>query len=267
MRFHYVSDIHLEMENEKNRPEFSKLIGCSGGENLVLAGDIGQVGVGRFEEFIEWCCERWNRVFYVTGNHEYYLGLHSKMTMQDIDTAIENQTKKTTNFFYLRGTECIDIPNTDISVVGCTLWTEIPDELLSESKFTMNDYNYILIDETRSLLPLDSRALHRNQRCLLEKQIRAAVARDRRVVVVTHHMPSYELIGKQWKGCKMNCCFASNCDDLIGIKGVIAWFYGHTHMRGSKKIGGVDCLVNAIGYPGNERSRWGEAREVFWDST
>jgi hypothetical protein len=169
------------------------------------------------------------------------------------------------NLHWLRGGEIIDIPHTDLSVVGCTLWTEIPDDRLIEARSNMNDYNLIRWENgTRLMLPEDSRALHRIQRENLKSCIRNATGRERRVIVVTHHMPSYSLIAPQWRGSSINCCFASDCDDLIKEKGVVAWFYGHTHMRRKLRIDNCDCMVNAVGYPGTEQRRLGTLREQVW---
>lgn len=273
MLFHYISDIHLEMERDVSNGgdciSFSNIVGADGGDYIILAGDIGQIYVGRFQQFLQWCCMGWKRVFYVTGNHEYYVSHRMGWDFAQVEKEMENMFRsdpELSNLHWLRGGEVIDIPDTDLSVVGCTLWTEIPDDRLIEARACMNDYNLIHLIGARLMRPVDSRAMHRLQKRILQSCIRDATSRGRRVIVITHHMPSYSLIAPKWRGSSINCCFASDCDNLIKEKGVVAWFYGHTHMRGKVSIGQCECMVNAVGYPGTERWHLGSLREHVWSA-
>ena len=46
-------------------------------------------------------------------------------------------------------------------------------------------------------------------------------------VVITHHMPSYKLVGNKYSGNPMNSFYASNLDELV--KKADIWCCGHSH--------------------------------------
>jgi predicted phosphodiesterase len=69
--FQYISDIHLEFYDEDSR-DFTKILEPGIAPFLILAGDIGDPGSNIFKEFIDWCRQKWQHVYYVAGNHEYF---------------------------------------------------------------------------------------------------------------------------------------------------------------------------------------------------
>lgn len=74
------------------------------------------------------------------------------------------------------------------------------------------------------------------------------------VVVVTHHLPTFKAIAKEYEGDSLlNTAFASkDCEDLLQCDVVRAWVCGHTHTRLEGVKGKVYC--NAVGYPGERGS-------------
>ena len=81
MKINLASDLHLE---------FAPMT-LPGGDVLILAGDIAEAkrilhdyhstrvepytpGELRYYDFFEYECAKYNRVFYVMGNHEHYHG-------------------------------------------------------------------------------------------------------------------------------------------------------------------------------------------------
>jgi hypothetical protein len=70
------------------------------------------------------------------------------------------------------------------------------------------------------------------------------------VIVITHYLPSFDLIADKYKTHEaLNTFFASCSDDLFAPT-IRAWVYGHTHTGGAKELYGVKCVCNPIGYPG-----------------
>jgi hypothetical protein len=72
MEFQYVSDIHLEFRDKpKKMPKIKSVA-----PYLILAGDIGRVHCDHhlniLKIFLVYCVERWRKVIYVPGNHEFY---------------------------------------------------------------------------------------------------------------------------------------------------------------------------------------------------
>lgn len=67
-----------------------------------------------------------------------------------------------------------------------------------------------------------------------------------KLVVLTHHLPSFRLIVPKYKGHFASCCFASHLDHLIKDT-IIMWLYGHYHCVVETNINEVYCGINAIG--------------------
>ena len=63
--FQVYSDIHIELWNK-----FPKIPAKS--KYLILAGDICQLDDPLFYKFLDYCSSKWEKIFYIQGNHEYY---------------------------------------------------------------------------------------------------------------------------------------------------------------------------------------------------
>lgn len=263
----YCSDIHLEFYNHlkfKNHCEiielFESIIKPKAASYLVLAGDIGQPHLPLFSLFFEWCSKNWTNVYYVTGNHEYYSPTNSLKPMDIIENEIANKLSGFDNIHWCSQENNMshDISGTNITIIGATLWTDINNNDFN-AKSIMMDYRrigkYDNVKGVHKIEPKDVSELHKYQRKLLESKIELGAKRGRHMIVVTHHMPSFELIADRFKYSDINHCFASNCDDLIQMPNVIAWIYGHTHDVSERKIGNCICAVNAIGYPGEKKTQ------------
>jgi Icc-related predicted phosphoesterase len=72
------------------------------------------------------------------------------------------------------------------------------------------------------------------------------------LVVITHHLPSRELITDTWKG-HNSFGFTSDFDELFTFEGF--WVFGHTHERQVKNINQIMFVCNPIGYPGEVKSK------------
>jgi predicted phosphodiesterase len=71
---------------------------------------------------------------------------------------------------------------------------------------------------------------------------------EHQLVVVTHHIPSASLVHPKYRMFDSSD-FACECDHLFKSP-VRAWIYGHTHTPSVHVRGGVYCVTNPIGYPG-----------------
>jgi predicted phosphodiesterase len=89
-----ASDLHLEFL--KNDVSFSTLIDPKA-DYLVLAGDIGYHDYNNYHNFLTECGEYFEKVFIITGNHEYY----SKKAMKEIDQKIQDLCNTFDNVFFL----------------------------------------------------------------------------------------------------------------------------------------------------------------------
>jgi hypothetical protein len=79
----------------------------------------------------------------------------------------------------------------------------------------------------------------------LEKTINES---SKELIIITHHMPSYDLITPKYKKNMYNQCFASDCSKLFNNK-IKLWIYGHTHDPNDAIINNIRFVCNPYGYP------------------
>lgn len=68
------------------------------------------------------------------------------------------------------------------------------------------------------------------------------------IVVVTHHLPTLEVVAPQHKNSVLNSAFASEYGDWIAHNRIDAWIYGHSHTNIDTEIGGTRIISNQMGY-------------------
>jgi hypothetical protein len=77
------------------------------------------------------------------------------------------------------------------------------------------------------------------------------IGNNKNVIVLTHHLPSYDLIIDKYKKgiySKYQDRFASDLNHLLQSP-VKYWLCGHSHCNIEKQINDVMCAINAYGYP------------------
>jgi predicted phosphodiesterase len=234
--FQYSSDLHLEFnENENNFEDIIKPTA----DNLILAGDIGYPSQKIYEKFIEYCSKHFKKVIVISGNHEYYGRI-----MEETEKEIREITKKFSNVFYLQN-ECLELPN-NILVIGATLWTDVPANKKADIKLGMSDY-YKIYKNPKELITVEDTCEHHKTSV---NYITNTIAKnlDKKIIVVTHHLPSIKMIDKKFICNSYNSAFYTYLHHLI-TKPVVAWISGHTHVSTTTFINNVFCGVNPKGYP------------------
>ncbi|KAF4552851.1 Hypothetical protein D9617_8g048630 [Elsinoe fawcettii] len=240
-----LSDLHLEHGHQYNTFTFP-----TAAPYLILAGDIGRVfDYGGFLSFLSAQSARYKKVFLVLGNHEFY--------MKDYDWAIE-RAQKLCNEPCLNGRvillhrTCWDDPESDITIVGCTLWSRIPKESYKAVELGISDFTQI-----GSWTVEEHNQLHVEEVSWLREQT-AQAARDgvdhkRRFLVVTHHAPCLSGISKpEHSGSVLSSAFAT---DLLSEEwpGVHTWVFGHTHFNCDFVEDGIRIVANQKGYNTEQR--------------
>lgn len=239
MRIQYVSDLHLEFYDRLPanllKPE---------ADILCIAGDVGFPYSAIYEEFLIRLNEQFKKIFLITGNHEYYNSRGNRHhTMEEIDNRIRQiiTTLKLTNITYLDN-EYEDYEG--YRFVGSTLWSKCEKPVVD---YCVNDFR-VIKEMTVDLY----NELHNVSREFLKSSI--ITESPLPVIVITHHLPSFQLIADEYKDCKgLNKYFASNSDDLF-VPTIKVWIYGHTHI-GSDRVSkiGIRFACNPIGYPGENK--------------
>lgn len=274
----FVSDIHLETRDNTSK-DFIKKILIPFAPYLALCGDIGYPGAQLYEPFLEYCSKNFEHVFYVPGNHEFYntekalkfkkyrneisselqddnlmKGLESKFNCDTRDIRserIRNLCSKYPNIHYL-DKDIYHIPNTDIVVVGCTLWTNVQISRHMLPKF--NDFNKIFEDKDNLLTSETYNKWNLEDMEFLNTIINQLNKDDTvsKIVVLTHHCPTHDIIIDKYKEApyNFNSFFANDdLDHLFGNK-VKVWLCGHTHGCNSINKNSTTIATNTLGYSG-----------------
>ena len=268
MRIQFVSDIHLEIEPIKKLSEFLKPTA----PYLALCGDIcAYYKKERLQTFLQYCSKHWTRVFYIAGNHEYYnlprkhlKDVGGPRRMADVETWLRTECSKFPNVSFLQK-ECVQLPEENCVVVGCTLWTEVSGFATKEAQQLMNDYKLIWINATNPVSVENLNAIHADHFNWLQatiSQIRTMAPRAR-IVVLTHHLPTLQMISPKFFGNPLNSCFASSALERLAMKPQ-AWIFGHSHIRDWKSIADTLCAINSHGYDG-EHAPGGNALNAVLD--
>ncbi len=249
MEIQYSSDLHLEFYDDKSLPYEQFLTPVA--PYLVLAGDIGIPDLKGYGLFLEWCSSRWTKIFVVAGNHEYYTSKTPvKLDLEAKEAKIRSLCESLPNVQFLQ-CDSVLLPEYGIRVLGCTLWSSVPDSVKEKAMMYMNDSRQILVSGTQRFTPWDMTSLHERHRLWLDEEIQKCEQNKERCLVVTHYLPSDSLIAEKYQGHPLNSCFASDCEDLMRPP-VVGWICGHSHTGVQRTIQGVMCVMNPYGYPGED---------------
>jgi predicted phosphodiesterase len=246
VRIQFLSDIHLEMIH---RGPFnpSDFVTPGQAEFLALCGDIGYPEEAILEEFLRFCSRNFRMVFYVPGNHEFYTPSHT-MTIQDKFAKMDALARKFGNILILNQSG-YTVPGTPLRIIGCTLWTDVPEDKRRQAEKYMNDYRIIYKAKGQRVTVDDLNQWHRSDRDWIQSEIRAAQESGLELVVLTHHLPTQRLVHQKYEDHPLNVCFATSLDSMMHFP-VRAWLCGHSHTANEARINGVLCALNPGGYPG-----------------
>ncbi|MEM7774175.1 MAG: metallophosphoesterase [Pseudomonadota bacterium] len=250
MRIHYMSDLHLEFGQHT--------IDLPDGDVLVLAGDItvartldpsktdvrSQRTQTRTRALFDRARRNFDRVLYIAGNHEHYGG--------DIYTTGEILAEHVANG-NVQFCENSAVEINGVTFLCCTLWTDMdrrdPDTLRNVDR-GLTDFFVVSAGKRRfsSQLAAD---IHDQSLQWLRSELAARSGQP--VVVVTHHAPSYRGLAPQFAYSELNGGFASNIEHVTADNpNMVAWIFGHTHVRTRFRIRNTMFRANCAGYPGTD---------------
>lgn len=241
MKIRVISDIHQEFYTPERRYKIEKT--DSDGESmLVLAGDIGKLSKARttIHPFLEDVSKQFKYVFYVGGNHEWYDGdLHRHC----IEFAIEPYKN-------VVRTGIFDLEEENVTFIGDTLWSDFEggaDYSMRYCEMGMNDYR-LIAKSHKPLTPEDVYALHKEQKEYIFKLVEKYSNLGRKIVVVTHHHPSWRSVLPQYASSTINGAFTSDLEDEIKSHSIDYWICGHMHNMIRYKLHGTEIICNPVGY-------------------
>ena len=206
----------------------------------------------------------------IAGNHEFYYDprddrhVHgSEDKAYDLPLArIRNVTTAFDNVKFLEQ-ESFNFPGTSIIILGCVLWSNVPAESETTVERLMNDYACIYDrkrdanDNKENLSTVtvgDLRLKHVQAVAWLLRSIDAYKAEQMsvpnpksRLIVMTHHLPSFKLIDPHYRTSPVNPGCATDLEGTCLQPPVSLWTCGHSHYFKRIRINGVQCIINASG--------------------
>lgn len=228
----YISDIHLEfLHIEAVKSIIRKIIPIA--PIIVLAGDIGNPFSknNHYELFIEEISKKFEKVFLISGNHEYY---HNDI--DNVEERINMIASKYMNVTYLQNSY---EDYNGIRWIGSTLWSRLdnPTKFIND----VSTIHHMTVDRYNTL--------HNTAVKSIEEMIKGS---ELQCIVITHHMPSYQLIDMKYYDDNYNMWFASHMDNIIKDNEgkLLGWFYGHTHTVNNSMINNIPMCCNPVGYKG-----------------
>lgn len=271
MKIQLLSDLHLEFDN-------APTLKLKGGQYLCLAGDVAVAAYLRpnrtdkdakkhrrvCNAFFREECAKYERVFYILGNHEHYRGI--------FDNTLDFMRE------FLEGTnvELLDKQFVDLSdgwqLYGATLWTDFNrDDWFAKhaARDKMSDFH--IINKMRDgpvpvnggartpfigkLSPDDIYLEHGQAREALEVGLYDWERIDRKTIVMSHHAPTSLSVHPKYRGDLLNYAYHSDLSEVIlDHPNIKYWFHGHTHDHFDYEVGNCRVVCNPRGYAGYELS-------------
>ncbi|KAJ4420028.1 hypothetical protein N0V82_004600 [Gnomoniopsis sp. IMI 355080] len=248
-----LSDLHLEISKSYEffdiEPE---------APILAFLGDIGTIEKHKTEclAFFTKQLRQFSAVLFVPGNHEAY---HSSWpvtlaTLREFEEDIRNDSSLG-NFVLLDRTTYL-VPDTDVAILGCSLFSFVPPERKMEVFQKLNDFYLTGKDwdvdahnaaHQRDLAWLNAQVAELEQRIDVDK-----------VMILTHWSPSTDprASDPRHAGSSISSAFSSDLsgEPCFTSNKVKAWAFGHTHyncdflFETQKRRTPLRILTNQRGY-------------------
>lgn len=254
LRVGLASDIHLEfgmldLKNESNV------------DVLVLAGDICLVhALLRHDsdhsmdahKFFSQVSQEFPHIVYVVGNHEHY-----DYDFPSTIPKLKEELAKYENIHILEK-DCFILDDTIF--IGATMWTNMNDYCpisMNSIKNNMNDFICISNSNNIYYSPYGSinyvlrpeDVIEDHELALKYFQTTIDSNKDKKIVIVSHHAPSYLGSPLKYTGdYYFSGGYASDLSEFILNNPIKFWFNGHSHDRFDYMVGDTRVITNPRGY-------------------
>lgn len=258
-RLRYVSDIHLEINHMYDVPNF--IVGIEN-EDLIFCGDttvayildtkktdkISKKLQDSFKNLANQV-KGFRRVFFIMGNHEHYNG-HFQSSKNLIENFLYNECKLSKEQFIVLDNASVELDNNTV-LLGATLWTDMGGGNESSHYFVgrgMNDFRIVSYGSPNTrFTTYDAVLEHKNTLEWMTEQLEKY--KNKRVIVATHHAPSFQSEGRYHSNSMITDGYCSNLTSFIQSHPQITdWIHGHTHVNVEYKIGECRVTSNMRGY-------------------
>ncbi|KAL4764523.1 Ser/Thr protein phosphatase superfamily [Aspergillus foveolatus] len=242
--FQVLSDLHLEVNEQYLSFEIPL---CS--KHLILAGDVGRLmDYDNYLGFLKRQTDQFDLVFLVLGNHEFYTGTFTAGLQKA--RQLEQEPSLNGRLILLHQRR-YDILGSRVTILGCTLWSKVPDDARDIVRSRIQDFKKI-----QGWTVDDHNGSHEVDLAWLLKEIESIQIEDRKqsqkrsILVVTHHAPSLQKTSSpQHANSPWGSAFGTEIlPRLSKSSGVKAWVFGHTHYTTEFKNQGIRVVANQRGY-------------------
>ncbi|RCI14449.1 hypothetical protein L249_6147, partial [Ophiocordyceps polyrhachis-furcata BCC 54312] len=223
IRLQILSDLHLEVGKQ-----YSSFTFPATAPYLLLAGDVGRlIDYSEYLAFLQSLSGRYKTVLLVLGNHEFY-GLDYESGLAQAQRLVREPALADAVVLLHRARW--DDPDSSLTILGCTLWSDISQDRQAIVQARINDFSRISAwtVQKHNQTHADDLAWLRRQVDQLENDTENND--KRRLLVATHHAPCLERTShpdhadNPWVS-----AFATDLLTDRGWDGVEVWVFGHTH--------------------------------------
>ena len=200
MKLQYISDLHENLVNINPIAEY-----------IALIGDVASPFDPNYEKYLQYLSQKFQGVFVVMGNHEYYGSIFNKAEEQ-----MELICNKFSNVFLLNNKSFL---LNGVLIVGSTLWSNINQDSFN----FLNCRELIKMNGRRKMTIQDYIQKHKEAVEFIENEVKKGYP----TIILTHYAPLNEMNGN-----KIHSPYSSGfSSDLsyINNSNIKAWLSGHTH--------------------------------------
>lgn len=220
-----ISDIHLERFNNDSLPDLKQILSCKS-QYLAVVGDICKLYQWpKVVWFFDFCSKHYKRVFYVLGNHEFYINNRyaefNINTIEDLKYKVILITKLYPNVHILDNSAVVIDNNI---FFGTTLWSKIynqPNDKLITYKMRYTQYKCGIKVKTWN-------KMHYEACDALSDAIEYAKIYKLNLYVLSHYAPTYyNTIDPKYMHDSINYLYCTELSVLFSSN-IKCWIFGHT---------------------------------------
>jgi predicted phosphohydrolase len=235
LKIQYASDLHLEF------PRNSKFIKENPlqpvGDILVLSGDIVPFAVmDKFDDFFSYLADHFQHTYWLPGNHEYYhFDIADKCGV--LNERIRNNVTLVNN---------TSVVQNEVNILFSTLWSNISIANQWQIERNLNDFHQIKHNGSH-FTSEHYNALHYEGLDFIKQTVDQS--NGDKMVVFSHHCPTFLNYPPKFKGDTLNEAFATELYSFIESSNIAYWGYGHHHFNTPDFfIGNTRLVTNQLGY-------------------
>jgi hypothetical protein len=138
-----------------------------------------------------------------------------------------------------------DIQDSNIRVIGATLWTNISEEQQKDVRKYMSDFRFI-----RNWSIDRQHQEHEYDVSFIKREVTRAENENKQLIIITHHAPYTHNVQPPIyeHNNTLSSAFLVDMSFLFSNPVIHTWVFGHTHYSSRQHIGNVQLLSNQRGY-------------------